>query len=222
MLTFFDIYVFISKINVNFVTKFCDLVLTKVYRIGLKILSLTIVALAIGLSTGCHGGKRTVATDSVSVTESENYHADNDIAMTVRSLMDALKVGEKLDSANYDYRGVLTDGVGRPLYTTVQGVPGQWEVDVTSSTSAVIRNTHVGDLLPLDLEHYLVNTLESADSGMVPVHAEEDEEIGGDTVRRVIYDFGGGFLRIETRKVASAEGVEGAVMNITAAKYLPI
>ena len=213
MLTFFDIYVFISKINVNFVTKFCDLVLTKVYRIGLKILSLTIVALAIGLSTGCHGGKRTAATDSVSVEESENYHADNDIAMTVRSLMDALKVGEKLDSANYDYRGVLTDGVGRPLYTTVQGVPGQ---------SAVIRNTHVGDLLPLDLEHYLVNTLESADSGIVPVHAEEDEEIGGDTVRRVIYDFGGGFLRIETRKVASAEGVEGAVMNITAAKYLPI
>lgn len=178
--------------------------------------------LLIGLLMGCGGDKRATVMDSVTIADSGVYHADNDIAMTVRSLMDALSVGEKLDSVNYDFRGVLTDGMGRPLYTNLQGVPGQWEVDVTSPTSAVIRNTHIGDLLPLDLESYIVQTLDNDSDGLLPVHLEETEETEGDTVRRVVYDFGGGFLRIETRKVAAAEGVEGAVMNITTAKNIPI
>lgn len=60
----------------------------------------------------------------------EDFHADNDIAMTVRSLADAIKVGEPLDSTEYDFEGVLTDGQGTPLYTDVQGAPGVWVVDV--------------------------------------------------------------------------------------------
>ena len=60
----------------------------------------------------------------------EYFHADNDIAMTVRSLADAIKVGEPLDSTEYDFNGVLTDGQGAPLYTDVQGSPGTWIVDV--------------------------------------------------------------------------------------------
>ncbi len=77
---------------------------------------------------------RTVIKSDVSNTEdseaTEYFHADNDIAMTVRSLADAIKVGEPLDSTEYDFNGVLTDGQGAPLYTDVQGSPGTWIVDV--------------------------------------------------------------------------------------------
>lgn len=52
------------------------------------------------------------------------FHADNDIAMTVRSLVDAVRVGETLLPADYDFVGVLTDGQGTPLYTDVDGAPG--------------------------------------------------------------------------------------------------
>ena len=89
----------------------------------------------------------------------EEYHADNDIAMTIRSLADALRVGEELDSTEYDYEGVLTDGQGRPLYTDVQGAPGIWQVDVVDSRTAMVRNIYLGDLLPGALEEYLAKSL---------------------------------------------------------------
>lgn len=191
----------------------------------MKNLSLTIVALVLVLTmtSGCSGAKRTAVSESAYVAAPEAYHADNDIAMTVRSLVDALNVGEELDSADYDFHGVLTDGTGRPLYTNLQGTPGQWEVDVTSPTSAVIRNTHVGDLLPWDLESYLVQSLNTTDNDVVKVEVgEEEDPLEGDTIYRAVYDFGGGYLRIETRKVIASEGTEGAVMNITAAKNIPL
>ena len=166
---------------------------------------------------GCSRSNRKAAiadSDTVATAPAEYYHADNDIAMTVRSLVDALSIGERLDSVNYDFKGVLTDGQGRPLYTDITGTPGIWEVDVTSPTSAVIRNTNIGDLLPWDLEHYLVQTLNLDESDMIPpspqVHADAD-------IHRVEFDFGSGYLRIETRKVI-ADGMEGALMNITTAK----
>lgn len=189
----------------------------------MKNLSPTIGILVLIAMTGCNGSKRAAASDSAYVAVPDTYHADNDIAMTVRSLVDALNVGEKLDSADYDFKGVLTDGTGRPLYTNLQGMPGQWEVDVTSPTSAVIRNTHVGDLLPWDLENYLVQSLNSGDNDIVAVAVDEEEDpVEGDTIHKAVYDFGGGYLRIETRKVMAAEGTEGAVMNITTAKNVPI
>lgn len=189
----------------------------------MKNLSLLIVALVLTMTSGCSGAKRTAVNESAYVSAPEAYHADNDIAMTVRSLVDALNVGEKLDSADYDFKGVLTDGTGRPLYTNLQGIPGQWEVDVTSPTSAVIRNTHIGDLLPWDLESYLVQSLNTTDNDVVKVEVgEEEDPLEGDTIHRAVYDFGGGYLRIETRKVIAAEGIEGAVMNITTAKSIPL
>lgn len=179
--------------------------------------ALTLAILMLAHVLGCSRSNRNAAiadSDTVATAPAEYYHADNDIAMTVRSLVDALSIGERLDSVNYDFKGVLTDGQGRPLYTDITGTPGIWEVDVTSPTSAVIRNTNIGDLLPWDLEHYLVQTLNLDESDMIPpspqVHADAD-------IHRVEYDFGSGYLRIETRKVI-ADGMEGALMNITTAK----
>ena len=159
--------------------------------------ALTLAILMLAHVLGCSRSNRKAAiadSDTVATAPAEYYHADNDIAMTVRSLVDALSIGERLDSVNYDFKGVLTDGQGRPLYTDITGTPGIWEVDVTSPTSAVIRNLDESDMIPPSPQ----------------VHADAD-------IHRVEYDFGSGYLRIETRKVI-ADGMEGALMNITTAK----
>lgn len=235
-LTFFDIYVFIWKNRINFAEFFQKLSVLhikyitdtgrfpqeereeyKVIRHYFHISALTAAILLLVPSGGCNRQSRNEAitdSDSVATAPAEYYHADNDIAMTVRSLVDALSIGERLDSANYDFKGVLTDGQGRPLYTDITGTPGIWEVDVTSPTSAVIRNTNIGDLLPWDLEHYLVQTLNLDESDMIPPSPEVPADAD---IHRVEYDFGSGYLRIETRKVI-ADGMEGALMNITTAK----
>lgn len=179
--------------------------------------ALTVAILILAHVSGCSRQNRNASiadSDSIATAPAEYYHADNDIAMTVRSLVDALSIGERLDSVNYDFKGVLTDGQGRPLYTDISGIPGIWEVDVTSPTSAVIRNTNIGDLLPWDLEHYLVQTLNLDESDMIPPSPEVPADAD---IHRVEYDFGSGYLRIETRKVI-ADGMEGALMNITTAK----
>lgn len=87
------------------------------------------------------------------------FHADYDIAMVVRSLADAINVGENLDTADYNFTGVLTDGEGKPLYTTQSGTPGSWRIEVTDSATAVIKNREIGDLMVEDLRTYLISAL---------------------------------------------------------------
>lgn len=177
---------------------------------------MTAVAITVVMAACGHGGDQKV--DSVSAPV-EEYHADNDIAMTVRSLADAIRVGEPLDTADYNFEGVLTDGMGRPLYTDVQGMPGVWDVEVLSSTSAVIRNMNVGDLLSDDLQSYLESCLELSEDNMISEYmpdAESDDELD-----RVIYDFDGGYLRIDTRAATAANGLEGPLMTITVSKQKP-
>ena len=74
------------------------------------------------LMTSCGAGSHDSkgGTDSAYPDAEEEFHADNDIAMTVRSVADAIRVGETLDSVGYNFEGVLTDGIGRPLYTGLQ------------------------------------------------------------------------------------------------------
>lgn len=165
----------------------------------------------------CGGGHRgeNVSGDTSGVVE--EFHADNDIAMTVRSLADALRVGEPLDTVDYNFDGVLTDGTGRPLYTSVQGMPGRWDVDVLSNTSAVIRNVDIGDLLPEDLESYLASALGLTESDRIDTLEYRSAE-GAETV---VYDFGGGYLRIDVRNSTAPNGLEGPLVNITATKSIP-
>lgn len=100
-----------------------------------KVLNISLFGVVL-LLPGC-GGSSAGKEDSAVVCEPvEDFHADNDIAMTVRSLADAIRVGEPLDTADYNFEGILTDGTGRPLYTNIQGLPGGWDIDVLSGTSA--------------------------------------------------------------------------------------
>ena len=142
--------------------------------------------------------------------EEEVYHANNDIAMTLRSLADALRVGEPLDSTEYNFEGVLTDGQGAPLYTDMTGSPGAWEVEVTGDRRARIRNLYLGDLLPDDLRTYVMESLNLTEANILS-HYDLDEE---QAWKMTVYDFGGGSIRFETRSGEAANGLEGPLVNI--------
>lgn len=161
---------------------------------------------------GCSRGRENIGGtggDSIS-TGIEEYHADNDIAMTLRSITDAIRVGEPLDTIDYKFEGVLTDGEGRPLYTDIQGSPGTWDVDIISPTTAVIRNLYLGDLLPDYLETYITGSLNLSENDIIETTEFDDD----DETSLVVYDFNGGFLRIETRAGVAPNGLEGPLMSI--------
>ncbi|MDE5876380.1 MAG: hypothetical protein K2H47_02665 [Muribaculaceae bacterium] len=149
-------------------------------------------------------------TDAEIAEEEGDYHADNDIAMTVRSLTDAITVGQPLDTAEYNFRGVLTDGEGAPLYTDIQGSPGQWIVDVASDRRAVIRNLYLGDLLPDDLQAYIAATLQLGSNDII----ESDEFDNDDEAELTIYRFEGGQIRFEQRAGIAPNGLEGPLLSI--------
>lgn len=186
-------------------------------RVGEACVVVLISTVAACSHSASEGGAEAVDGDTVTPQEDlQRYHADNDIAMTVASVADAIRVGEPLDSADYDFEGILTDGEGRPLYTTEIGAPGEWDVDVLSPTTVEITNKAPGDLLPEELEEYLAQALQrslAANSDTLrkleskserfkkepakfkhnaaPHHAENQNE--------TIYGFGGGILRIITQ-----------------------
>ena len=183
---------------------------------------LTQVALiAILLSASCASKPASGDSDTAATAAgvAEHYHADNDIAMTVRSIADAIKVGEPLDSTEYDFNGVLTDGQGSPLYTDVQGAPGQWVVDVLDNKNAYIKNVYLGDLLTNDLQAYLLQSLHLTDEQKIDFTVHE--ALDDDETEITIYDFGSGFVRFETRAGIAPNGLEGPLLTIVMSAELP-
>ncbi len=183
----------------------------------MKVLNASILSVTLMLY-GCGGASTgsNSSDSSASVEPAEDFHADNDIAMTVRSIADAIRVGEPLDTTFYNFDGVLTDGTGRPLYTNIKGTPGGWNVDVLSETSAVVRNVDIGDLLPDDLERYLAAALELSGEDII----DSLEYHGAEGAETTVYDFGGGYLRIEVRNATAPNGLEGPLINITVTRDL--
>ncbi len=183
-----------------------------------KILSLLAV-ISFALLAGCRGASDSGDSDQSDSTDImvEDYHADNDIAMMVQSIADALKMGEPLDTLDYNFEGVLTDGEGHPLYTDIQGSPGIWEVDVISPTFAVIRNIFLGDLLPDDLESYLAGALNLSPESIIETAEFDDDE----ETQLVVYDLEGCYLRIETRAAVAPNGLEGPLVSIIATTNPP-
>lgn len=177
-----------------------------------KGLVLALSALLTVLATSCRAHNGGGDTRFVPANDTEEFHADNDIAMTIRSLADAIKVGEPLDSTLYNFEGVLTDGQGTPLYTDVEGAPGIWQINVLDNKNVRIRNLYLGDLLPGDLQSYLVQSLRLNDSQpfMLVDKAATDE----DENEIIIYDFGGGYLCFEVKSVMAPNGLEGPLLSI--------
>lgn len=161
---------------------------------------------------GSNQQKGTDTTEAAQAIPEENFHADYDIAMAVRSLVDAIKVGEPLDSTDYDYTGVLTDGQGSPLYTDIQGSPGVWKIDVITPLSASIKNLYIGDLLADDLQIYILDSLEINQDSRKEL--EDDPGENDDETDIFLYDFEGGTIQFEIRAATAPNGLEGPLVTI--------
>lgn len=155
------------------------------------------------LLSSCSGDGKTGDNDS-----DATFHADDDIAMVVRSLADAINVGEPLNSGDYAFQGVLTDGTGRPLYTDLEGMPGEWSIEVPDSTMAVVRSIKVGDLVADDLQNYIVGSLQ-LDPGDVYVSRRFKGR------NQTIYNIPGGYLTMTTVSDTTASGYVGERISIT-------
>lgn len=184
----------------------------KYYRLPLEsqltLLAILIILVAAACSRNENKNKQQPSTPEAK----ERFHADNDIAMTVRSLVDAIRVGEPLDSTEYDFQGVLTDGQGSPLYTDVQGAPGEWLIDVLDDGNVTIKNLYLGDLLPDDLQNYILSSLRMAEENKMNYPAPE--AVNDDETEISVYGFNGGFLRFEVRAGVAPNGLEGPYMTI--------
>lgn len=166
------------------------------------------------LTVACSCGGNSANTENNSGDEVvEVYHADNDIAMTLRSLVDAVRVGERLDSSVYDFDGILTDGQGTPLYTDVDSRPGQWSVSVIGSEEACVRNLYVGDLMAEDLRNYIIASLGLNDADLLTAYRNPDSE------EELIYVYGIGDVRVSfSTSPAESNGFEGWLMSVTVAR----
>lgn len=168
---------------------------------------------AVLVSASC--GNKTTGVGYDTVTQEEiQFHADNDIAMTVRSIVDAVRVGETLLPDDYDFEGVLTDGQGTPLYTDLEGAPGEWNVKIVDGDEAEISNRYIGDLMDDDLRMYILGALNLNDADLISAYknpANEDEFI-------YHYDSGDIDINFSTVPVISQSGLEGTLMTITISK----
>lgn len=176
--------------------------------------ALVLSAFLILLFISCSHPAGGEGSNFVSKHDTEDFHADNDIAMTIRSLADAIKVGEPLDSSLYDFEGVLTDGQGTPIYTDVQGAPGVWKINVVDNKNVIIRNLYLGDLLPGDLQTYLLQSLRISDTHPVAISYSANEHSFLGEPERLVYDFGGGYLCFEIRVGIAPNGLEGPLLSI--------
>ncbi len=150
-------------------------------------------------------------TESTDLPDEDEYVAENDIAMTVRSVADAINTGDRIDSADYAFKGVLTDGSGMPLFTDVEGLPGEWEIDVLSPSMVRIRNMNTGDLLPEELVEYLAGALQLSEGESL----ELVDDRKTDEKRVSVFDFGKGRLTVESKLAADYTGEPGQLMEIT-------
>lgn len=160
------------------------------------------------------GNKASIVGLDPAQTEETPFHADNDIAMTVSSLVDAVRVGEPLDSADYNFQGILTDGQGTPLYTDIEGNPGEWAVMVISDDEARISNLQLGDLLTEDLRNYITGSLNLKEADLATAYvnpADEQEFIW-------LYDIGDVQIAFSETLVKMEDDLDGVIMAVSVFK----
>ena len=133
------------------------------------------------------------AAESASAVQ-EQFVANYDIGMTVRSVANTINIGEKLDSTDYNFAGVLTDGVGMPLFTDFSGMPGEWEIEVIDSVTVCIRNLDAGNLHPFELIDYIASNLEGESQ---PLLLQGESDRGEAHI--VTYRYGRTSISVETR-----------------------
>lgn len=182
-------------------------------RIKNHVKALVVILLTVFLAVSCKKNEEKKANAVESVEATEDFHANNDIAMQVSSIVDAIDVGEPLEAETYDFKGILTDGEGRPLYTDKEGMPGEWEIKVSDGNKVQIRNLKNGDLKMADLKGYLISALNLNESELLPV-TEGDE----DGIESEVYTINGGVISFEIHPEKGPLGENGPYFNITILK----
>lgn len=147
--------------------------------------------------------------------QQDYYHADRDIAMTLGSILDAVRVGEPLDSTVYNFVGVLTDGEGAPIYTDRDYYPGQWEVMVVTPDSAVVRNLNSGNIMVADLKNYIADNLDLDDDDICDAIDFDNDDI----IEETVYSFEGGLLRFKILEENTPLDQEGPFLCISVSKH---
>ena len=139
------------------------------------------------VASGC-GRKEKPKVVEVKTVEPEAEEALDsvDVAMLSRSLVDAINMGEKLDST-YNFHGILTDGSGKALYTLADGRPGVWDVVVDSPGRVFLRNAEAGNLQAEDLRVYIAQAIGLNDNDVM--------DAGNEQATAVVYNRGN--LRME-------------------------
>lgn len=143
------------------------------------------------VASGC-GRKEKPKVVEVKTVEPEAEEALDsvDVAMLSRSLVDAINMGEKLDST-YNFHGILTDGSGKALYTLADGRPGVWDVVVDSPGRVFLRNTEAGNLQAEDLRVYIAQAIGLNDNDVMDAGVVD----GNEQATAVVYNRGN--LRME-------------------------
>lgn len=173
-----------------------------------KLISPLFILAMTSLFYSCSGENKNTEGDS---TGESVFHADDDIAMVMQSIADAIKVGEPLTPQDYNFTGVLTDGTGRPLYTDMDGMPGEWTIEVSDSTTATVRNIKIGDLAAQDLEYYISSALQ-----IDPETVYEGRNFNGR--RQIIYSIPGGYLAMTSKTDTLSNGLTGDKISIVIKK----
>lgn len=169
------------------------------------LLAAALLCIALLTLTSCSGDRSCENTRKPAKETPTAFHANNDIAMLLSSMNDALRVGEPLDSSAYNFSGVLTDGSGAPLYIDTLHNPGLWEVRVTSPVSAVVRNVREGDLVAEDLMIYVLDCMKLKDADRLGDSRTE-------TVERVMYRLPKGMMTFEGHGRAGLSGCHIAIL----------
>ena len=177
-----------------------------------------IIGVGLILSAGC---RKLPVAEPLAIPVEEEFHADDDIAMTLRSVVSAFQDGDTITAVDYSFMGVLTDGEGRPLYTDTSGGPGEWLVSVPDGHNLQIQNLHLGDLIPAQLERYIIESLELTEQQ----GEEEGKADAGRTMRgnvklaeggeRRIYKSGSATIIYYVRSAFTETGKEGPMVTIT-------
>lgn len=164
------------------------------------------------LLTACSETNNQTHPDSdtaAAIPQEEVFHANNDIAMTVSSIMDAISQNEPLDTAAYNFEGVLTDGSGAALYINDLGMPGTWRVKVDED-KAQIENLDLGSFSPDNVRQYVC-----AEVGLTEEDIVRKGEIKGQgRLDMTNYVFKGGEIHFESSKAKTADGKEGPILAI--------
>lgn len=152
-----------------------------------------LAATGLFIATGCGKKEKPKVVEVKTVApepEGEEALDSVDVAMLCRSLVDAINMGEKLDST-YNFHGIFTDGSGHALYTLPDGRPGAWDVVVDSPGRVVLRNTEAGAVRADDLRVYIAQAIGLSDNDILDAGVVE----GNDDATAVIYSRGN--LRME-------------------------